>query len=501
MVAGHLREQNGKYQMILCYKDKKNKRCSKSISTGLPVKGNKKKAEALLAKTRREYIPPLWDGDTPLGGFIADWLTYASLEADVYAEYKNHIENYITPYFSNTDISIGTLTAKDLETYFTDLKKKRKVTKAGTVKHLVKTSHYIIQSALDHAVQSEWISHNVAYDIDPETGQAEILFADFILDWLTIIQYKVQITTYAGYASNVIKRIEPYFRDKGYTLNDLYENPKYIQDYYTYELETNKVKPNTVIRRHANIHKSLEYAVQLNLLKGNPADRVERPEENDYCAQYYNSDELSEMFKVFRKDPLEICVILAAFYGMRRSEALGVKWSSIDFVNKTITVRHVVTDIYLNGKCQHISKDKTKSKSSVRKLPLIPQFEAALVQLWQKQQRERELCGNAYSLQYLDYVNKNEMGELLKPGYISDHFSLILRKNGLRKIRFHDLRHSCATLLYACGVDLKSIQEWLGHSTIGTTANIYTHFDYTHKFETANAIVGNFPLISVGASY
>lgn len=498
MVAGHLREQNGIYQMILCYKDKTNKRCTKSISTGLPVKGNKKRAESLLAKTRKEYVPPLWDRDTMLYDFISDWVTYAPLDPDVFAEYKDHIDTYIVPYFTGHSISIGSLTAKDLELYFADLKKKHKITQTGTIKHLARTSHYIIQIALDHAIQAKWIEHNVANDIDPSTGQMEILFADFILNWLSVIQYKVQITTYAGYAGNVNKRIEPYFREKGYTLNDLYENPKYIQDYYSYELEVRKVKPNTVIRRHANIHKCLEYAVQLNLLKGNPADRVVRPEENDYTAQYYNAEELAEMFKAFRGDPLEICVILASFYGMRRSEALGVKWSSIDFVNKTITVRHVVTDIYLNGKCHHISKDKTKSKSSTRKLPLVPPFEAALMQLWEKQQRERKLCGDSYCLEYLDYINRNELGERFKPGYISDHFLLILRKSGLRRIRYHDLRHSCATLLYACGVDLKSIQEWLGHSTIATTANIYTHFDYTKKIQTANAIVGNFPLVAAG---
>ena len=93
MVAGHLRIQNGIYQMILCYKNKKNKRCTKSISTGLPAKGNKKKAEMLLAKTRKEYIPPLWDRDTLLKDFVADWLTYAPLEPEVYAEYKNHAVN------------------------------------------------------------------------------------------------------------------------------------------------------------------------------------------------------------------------------------------------------------------------------------------------------------------------------------------------------------------------------------------------------------------------
>lgn len=499
MVAGHLREKNGIYQMVLSYKDSSNKWRTKSISTELPVKGNKKKAEMLLAKARKEFIPPIWDKHALLIDLIKHWVKYASLETEVYAEYKEYIENYITPYFTDHTISIGGLSAKDLEAFFNELIKKRK--KAGSMKYLLKTTHRIILSALDYAVQSKWIAHNVADDIDPNTGQAEILFADFILEWLAIIKYKVQITTYAGYESNVKKRIEPYFREKGYTLNDLYENPKYIQDYYTYELEKNKVKPNTVIRRHANIHKCLEYAVHINLLKGNPADRVERPEENDFSAQYYNSIELAEMFRVFRGDPIEICVILASFYGMRRSEALGVKWSSIDFVNKTISVRHVVTDIYLDGKCQHISKDKTKSKSSTRKLPLVPQFETALVELYKKQQIQRELCGEDYSLEYLDYINKNDMGERLKPGYISDHFSLILKKNGLRKIRFHDLRHSCATLLYENGVDLKSIQEWLGHSTIGTTANIYTHFDYTKKIDTANAILGNYPLVSANAYY
>ena len=77
--------------------------------------------------------------------------------------------------------------------------------------------------------------------------------------------------------------------------------------------------------------------------------------------------------------------------------------------------------------------------------------------------------------------------------YLTQHFPLILQKNGMRKIRFHDLRHSCASLLYANGVSLKEIQEWLGHSDISTTSNIYTHLNFTSKAASANAILGVYP--------
>lgn len=115
------------------------------------------------------------------------------------------------------------------------------------------------------------------------------------------------------------------------------------------------------------------------------------------------------------------------------------------------------------------------------------------INVYQKQHYQQYVCGDDYCKEYLDYVNKHDNGELIKPGYISAHFQLILKKNGLRKIRFHDLRHSCASLLYSCGVDLKAIQHWLGHSTISTTANIYTHFDYNQKIQTVNAMIQTLP--------
>ena len=144
-------------------------------------------------------------------------------------------------------------------------------------------------------------------------------------------------------------------------------------------------------------------------------------------------------------------MILGAFYGLRRSEAVGLKWDAIDFKKKTITIRHTVTQATIDGKSKIIQKDHTKKKSSYRSLPLVPPFEELLRRLKAKQELNRKLCGKSYCRKFADYIYVNEIGELVKPGYLTQHFPYILEKNGLRKIRYHDLRHSCASLLYANG--------------------------------------------------
>lgn len=124
-----------------------------------------------------------------------------------------------------------------------------------------------------------------------------------------------------------------------------------------------------------------------------------------------------------------------------------------------------------------------------RTLPLVKPFEDALLRKKAEQAENRRLCGKCYDKSHLDYINVNEMGKLISPGFLTQHFPLVLERNGMKKIRFHDLRHSCASLLYSNGVALKDIQEWLGHSDISTTSNIYTHLDYSSKVASANVIL------------
>ena len=147
----------------------------------------------------------------------------------------------------------------------------------------------------------------------------------------------------------------------------------------------------------------------------------------------------------------------------------------------------------VDGKATVFQRDTTKTKSSCRTLPLVAPFERLLRKVKQQQEINRQVCGSCYCNDYLEYVNVNAIGELMKPNFITQHFEILLAKNKLKKIRFHDLRHSCASLLYANGVSLKEIQEWLGHSDISTTSNIYTHLNFDSKVASANAILGIYP--------
>ena len=184
---------------------------------------------------------------------------------------------------------------------------------------------------------------------------------------------------------------------------------------------------------------------------------------------------------------LELAVILG-FYGLRRSEIVGLKWDAVDFSQNTITIQYTVTSCNLNGKHQIIEKKRTKNKSSRRTLPMIPALRDKLLRMKTEQEEWRRVCGRSYIKDYLEFVYVDELGDRVKPNYITHTFDKALKKHGLRKVRFHDLRHSCASLLLANGVSMKQIQEWLGHSDFGTTANIYAHLSFDSKLSSADAL-------------
>ena len=104
------------------------------------------------------------------------------------------------------------------------------------------------------------------------------------------------------------------------------------------------------------------------------------------------------------------------------------------------------------------------------------------------QELNKQIGGNCYNHEYDGFVFVDELGERMRANYLTSAFPKFLESHGLRRMRFHDLRHSCASLLLANGVPLKHIQEWLGHSDFTTTANIYAHLDYKSKITSAQAM-------------
>ena len=247
------------------------------------------------------------------------------------------------------------------------------------------------------------------------------------------------------------------------------------------------MKGNTILRYHANIRKALQYAVKCELILTNPADKIDKPKKEQYLATYYNKAQLNELLVAIKDTSIKLPVLLALYYGLRRSEALGIKWDAVDFENKTIIIRHTISQTKVDGKLQVVAEDKTKNQSSYRTLPLIPEIEEILLEEKANQEYNKKIFKKSY-LNENGYVCVNTDGSILKPDYVSHKFNQILKNNNLKSIRFHDLRHSCASLLLSNKVSMKDIQIWLGHSSYNTTANIYTHVDTESKQNSALVI-------------
>ena len=245
---------------------------------------------------------------------------------------------------------------------------------------------------------------------------------------------------------------------------------------------------NTVIHYHAIFGKAFKDAVRKDYLETNPMLKVDRPKKNSFRPNFYSKDEVQQLLEVSQDDPLHLCILITAYYGLRRSEVLGLKWSSIDFERKSITINHKVTEQLVNGKYVPVVSDVMKNKTSCRTLPLIPAVEKELLKQKEKQQLYRKLFKKSYSTEYLDFVCTDQEGKLIRPNFVTEHFDWLLTKYGLKHIRFHDLRHSCASLMVMNGVSMKQVQEWMGHSTFSTTADIYAHLDYKSKQGSAGVI-------------
>ena len=317
---------------------------------------------------------------------------------------------------------------------------------------------------------------------------ADIPVYDYLVSYLKRVEPELQKNTIVSYRSMTNGKIRRYFqRRPQLTVGNL--KPQDIQDFYQ-SLFADGVVANTVIHYHALLRRAFQQAFKEERIDANPFDRVGRPKKNKFHGENYTQEELLTLLHLARGDVIYPAILLAGAMGLRRSEALGVRWSRIDWEKRTVLLDTKIVEYRENGKKQVEPVEEMKNKSSRRTLPL-PDPVVEMLQV-QKEHREvyRKMFQGSYNAQYLDYVCVNQLGELLRPSYVTDHFRELLEKYGLRHIRFHDLRHTFASLLINQDVPLINVSNFLGHSDLSTTANIYAHLDKASKQASA-AVISN----------
>ena len=319
-------------------------------------------------------------------------------------------------------------------------------------------------------------------------------FADYLREWAENQKSKKMIATSSTYSTNINGIIAPYFDKTNLTLEELQTID--LQDFYNTQYKRvltkgkNKgklISKNTVNHYYHNINKALKDAVASKIIADNPnIDAIIEPPE-EYTANYYEEEDCIKLLEKVKGTSLELIVNIATYYGLRRSEIIGLKWNAIDFTNNRITIKHKVTEATIDSKRVLVKDNRLKTKKSYRSLPLINDVKNLLLKEKERQLKNKKIYGNAYKNKE-NYICVYDNGEIMKPDTITRKFSKFLVDNDMDKIRLHDLRHTCASLLLANGVSMKEIQEWLGHSSYNTTANIYAHLYSNSKENSANTM-------------
>lgn len=315
---------------------------------------------------------------------------------------------------------------------------------------------------------------------------SEIPIYTYMHEFVERIKPNVQYNTYESYNNMVDGKIKRYFEENPHlTIGNI--TAKEIEKFYTH-LFGFGVKSNTVIHYHAILHKAFKQAIKDDLIVSNPFDKVTRPKKNEFQGSFYSKEEMTKLLEVSKNDPIYPAILIAGTMGLRRSEALGTRWSRIDWETHTILLDTKVIEKSINGKKVPVPVELMKNKSSKRTMVIPDMAYEMLKEQKSRQDIYKEMFGKSYNREFDDYVCVNPMGELLKPDYVTDHFRLVLEENGLRHIRYHDLRHTVASLLINNGVPLMHVSDYLGHKDIQVTANIYGHLDKTSKEISANVI-------------
>lgn len=317
-------------------------------------------------------------------------------------------------------------------------------------------------------------------------------FSEYAIDWLALKKADLERSTYEAYEIYVMRHLVPYFDTLGKPIDQI--TPRDVKGYVLTKLNGGRLDGKSgglspvSVRKHLHLIKQIYADAVMDLVVPySPAASVRLPRcsASEPCGYFLSVTEAQAIIDAFHGHPLYELVFLTLYYGLRKSEALGLSWSAIDFKNESISIRATVVK-----NRSIVYKERTKTESSRRTYPLLPEVKTVLLDLLRKQE-EAKIASLVDGVPYRqnDFVFKWDFSGIpYRPDFVLRSFQRVLRKNRLPVIRFHDLRHGTASILFDRGWTLKDVQVWLGHSDIQTTANIYTHYRQERKIEVASDI-------------
>jgi integrase len=303
---------------------------------------------------------------------------------------------------------------------------------------------------------------------------------DYLDRWLSdSVRGTVRESTYSRDKYLITNHIKPALgRLKLTNLNALH-----LQGFYRDRLDSG-LSGSTVQKMHHIMHKALAQAVKWNLIPRSPADLAKAPTPTPKEMHPLSASEARKLLETVQGDRLEALYVLAVHTGMRRGELLGLKWPDVDLDNATVRVRRTLTRTE-NGR--RLALGEPKTKKSRRTVRLTQRAVEALRSHKARQAEEKLRAGGLYKDQ--DLVFAGEGGGLINPSNLRQRsFVPLLERAGLPQITFHDLRHTCASLLFQRNVHPKFVQELLGHTSVAITLDTYSHMLPGMGSEAADAI-------------
>ncbi len=297
--------------------------------------------------------------------------------------------------------------------------------------------------------------------------------SEYFIEWLAGKRESLQRSTYEAYSIYVTRHINPYFDALGKPMEEI--KPLDIRGY---TVEKRKKGLSAVsVRKHLNIIKQVFREAHLyELIERNPAEPVRLPKTESISdkARFISVEEGNAILAALFGTEFYLPVFITLYYGLRRSEVLGLRWGAVDFARHELHINHTVVKFATIE-----AKDATKTRSSRRTLPLLPEVERLLMSI------PEEHAATAY-------IFHRENGEPIRPDTLTRGFQRALRRAGLPKMRYHDLRHATASILFDRGWSVADVQHWLGHSDIDTTRNIYITYNSRRAVNLGGTLEGLF---------